>query len=344
MTQDEAFLQDIAQQPDDESIRLIYADWLDEQGQCERAEFIRIQCEREGLLLDNPRRRDLFEREEVLLEAHRDQWLTPLRDILDPPQSLVSRLFWTIFKRSNDLSWHLKYNVEFRRGFVEGLMLSASEFLTHAADLFGAVPTLRAFTLCLESDEDIEPLFACPFLRHISDLSLFYDFVRLDAAVKCLETCPHLWKLRELSLTSHLLDASCIASLATMPLTSQLTALRLYTRRNLGQPGWSEGTLGDEPVRVLSESAAFKNLRVLELCFDAVSDLGVCALALSQHLSGLEVLNLAGNQVSDAGALLLAEASYWSRMRVLDLSDNPISEAGKACLKGRFGDRVRFES
>src|SRR2546430_6015901 len=42
------------------------------------------------------------------------------------------------------------------------------------SDLFGAVPTLRAFTLYVESDEEIEPLFGCPFLRrseeHTSEL------------------------------------------------------------------------------------------------------------------------------------------------------------------------------
>jgi len=40
-----SFLADIIAHPDDDSVRLIYADWLDEQGQGERAEFIRAQCE-----------------------------------------------------------------------------------------------------------------------------------------------------------------------------------------------------------------------------------------------------------------------------------------------------------
>ena len=31
--------------PDDDTVRLAYADWLDENGQSERAEFIRVQIE-----------------------------------------------------------------------------------------------------------------------------------------------------------------------------------------------------------------------------------------------------------------------------------------------------------
>jgi uncharacterized protein (TIGR02996 family) len=45
MTHDEAFLQAILDVPDDDSPRLVYADWLEEQGQMDKAEFIRVQCE-----------------------------------------------------------------------------------------------------------------------------------------------------------------------------------------------------------------------------------------------------------------------------------------------------------
>jgi uncharacterized protein (TIGR02996 family) len=43
MTLLEAFLEDIIANPSDDVPRLVYADWLEEQGQGERAEFIRIQ-------------------------------------------------------------------------------------------------------------------------------------------------------------------------------------------------------------------------------------------------------------------------------------------------------------
>jgi uncharacterized protein (TIGR02996 family) len=43
------FIEDIVADPDDDTPRLIFADWLDEHGEEERAEFIRLQCEYAGL-------------------------------------------------------------------------------------------------------------------------------------------------------------------------------------------------------------------------------------------------------------------------------------------------------
>jgi uncharacterized protein (TIGR02996 family) len=43
MTTQEAFLQAIGETPQDDTPRLVFADWLEEQGQAQRAEFIRIQ-------------------------------------------------------------------------------------------------------------------------------------------------------------------------------------------------------------------------------------------------------------------------------------------------------------
>lgn len=45
MSDEPALLRAIREHPDDDTPRLIYADWLDEHGQPGRAEFIRVQCE-----------------------------------------------------------------------------------------------------------------------------------------------------------------------------------------------------------------------------------------------------------------------------------------------------------
>jgi uncharacterized protein (TIGR02996 family) len=56
MTSDESFLAAIIESPDDDSPRLIYADWLEDHGQPDRAEFIRVACTLEKLGEDDPRR------------------------------------------------------------------------------------------------------------------------------------------------------------------------------------------------------------------------------------------------------------------------------------------------
>ena len=43
MSDRDAFLRAIAADPADDTVRLAFADWLDEQGEADRAEFIRLQ-------------------------------------------------------------------------------------------------------------------------------------------------------------------------------------------------------------------------------------------------------------------------------------------------------------
>jgi uncharacterized protein (TIGR02996 family) len=79
MTHDEAFLQAILESPDDDTPRLIYADWLDEHGDSARAELIRVQCQLAEMGLDDPRWPGLLIREEQLVAEHADEWLGDLR-------------------------------------------------------------------------------------------------------------------------------------------------------------------------------------------------------------------------------------------------------------------------
>src|SRR5262245_13702893 len=93
MRPDEAFLQDIREHPDDDTPRLIFADWLEEHGQPERGEFIRIQCELARTPPEPPdfarppfaeaaaqdkMRRALEAREKELIDRNTHAWLAPL--------------------------------------------------------------------------------------------------------------------------------------------------------------------------------------------------------------------------------------------------------------------------
>ena len=71
MSQHAGFLRAILDDPDDDGVRLVYADWLDEHGQPERAEFIRVQCEL-ALAHEEGREADveLWGRSEDLRTAH----------------------------------------------------------------------------------------------------------------------------------------------------------------------------------------------------------------------------------------------------------------------------------
>jgi uncharacterized protein (TIGR02996 family) len=95
VTDEEALLRAIWAEPDDDAPRLVYADWLEENGQPERAEFIRVQIELASLTRPSPRRQRLLKRQGDLLILYRAEWLVPLCDSALPWQfhrGLVERL------------------------------------------------------------------------------------------------------------------------------------------------------------------------------------------------------------------------------------------------------------
>jgi uncharacterized protein (TIGR02996 family) len=109
-------LRGIAERPDEDYLRLEYADWLEEQDQPERAEFVRAQCrlveiEREmpqrqffhGLLLERDRLQD---RERALFAAHAGVWWPGERVTLDPATANIRVMGpWLIVRRGLPAEW-----------------------------------------------------------------------------------------------------------------------------------------------------------------------------------------------------------------------------------------------
>jgi uncharacterized protein (TIGR02996 family) len=78
MTEREALLRAVCEFPDDDTPRLVFADWLQEHGEDARAEFIRLQIERSRYADDSPEYVALRDREEVIENEHRLKWLAEL--------------------------------------------------------------------------------------------------------------------------------------------------------------------------------------------------------------------------------------------------------------------------
>src|SRR3954451_22388779 len=77
MTEERDFLDAIADAPDDDDLRLIYTDWLDERDD-PRGEFIRVQIELARWPEDAPERAGLAAREHELRTKYLPSWLGPL--------------------------------------------------------------------------------------------------------------------------------------------------------------------------------------------------------------------------------------------------------------------------
>src|SRR5438874_5119877 len=75
MTDRDALLTAIIAEPDEDTPRLAYADWLDENGDPDRAEFIRAQIEAERHPPKSPEHARLTKRANELLQAHYLRWI-----------------------------------------------------------------------------------------------------------------------------------------------------------------------------------------------------------------------------------------------------------------------------
>jgi hypothetical protein len=214
-----------------------------------------------------------------------------------------------------------------------------------------------------------------PWLSRVQTLYLDGDVLGQEG-IACLVDCPHLRQLRSLALRSPTLDAGDVRVLAGGRLLSQLTTLTLDTSYWPSRWNWDDEAmrprrlLGEDAVRALAESPGCRQLQMLDLTGNAVSDggaaalagspylsrlevlwlhnnrigdAGAAALAASPHLSGLQVLLLAGNAIGDAGARALAASPGLAGLKVLDLVDNPVGPAGAIPLAARFGSRVHLK-
>lgn len=123
MTDRESMIGSICEQPHDTTLRLIFADWLEERGECERAEFIRCQVELASLghkpypdPADFDRWGSLHCREQELLEV----------EDLPNPFGNDSGIVWTQYHNPTSAGC---VAVKFSRGFVESVACRLSDWI-----------------------------------------------------------------------------------------------------------------------------------------------------------------------------------------------------------------------
>jgi uncharacterized protein (TIGR02996 family) len=143
----EAFLADIVARPDDAFPRLAFADWLEEHGEYERAEFIRVQAELARLPphATDPRRDELRQHEKVLLLDHVKTWTLALAPWLDP-----TKLYWS--HAESAITGGLDGDKDpmtfrWRRGFVDTVTARCRKWLAHGPAMLAATPTVQEVRL-----------------------------------------------------------------------------------------------------------------------------------------------------------------------------------------------------
>ena len=297
MTTEEAFLADIRERPDDDAPRLIFADWLEDNDQADRAEFIRL------MLQITPRAKEdtraLRDRAGELLVRNWLRWVAPLRDSFGPNPYEP----WLSAVPSAGAIDH------FQRGLVAELTLGAPQFLYRS----GAIHRLTALTnLSLRQAGGVgKELAGCPELQWIRRLS-FIDYYSspLEAAdAAWLARSPHLTRLRQLTLFRNNIGDAGASALAEAPWLSNLKALDL-----------TENGLSSFGARCLAEAPVPVRLRLLSLSMNTLGDEGAAFLSQAPWLSRLEALSLQRTGVTSEGVSALRRRAPFVRI----YSDSPL--------------------
>lgn len=299
MNERDALLRAICDHPDDDTPRLVFADWLQENGEEERAEFIRVQVE-----LARGVDAGLDKREKELIAAHRAGWSEPFR------QFEVAGSFR-----------HFVFGVHFRRGFVWEISINDEErrFVENAAALFQLAPIERVnlfhkaqhadLTRCAEllrvkellidrqgfETEEIAALLRSKYLTNITHLDLIADDDNghLDTeGLELLGRTKTLPALRHLDLSYNWCGwmfsedrGNWVERLTTGKLVGQLETLRLRST-----------DVTDEGAQILARCKRARSLRHLDLSGNSIGEAGLRALTRSKTLSAITTLDLRENQ------------------------------------------------
>jgi uncharacterized protein (TIGR02996 family) len=198
MTDEDALLRAVIADPDDDAPRLIYADWLDENGQCERAEFIRVQIALAGMSSDDGRRPELRRVERRIIRRRGKHWTEPLRPLV------------------------LQHS--FRRGFVETADCFADEFVSRGGDLFSLAPIRHLWLF--NAHHCALQVSQCPYLNRPLSLILSHTWLG-DRDVYHLAKSPFFGRLTSLSLARNRITGVGAIYLARSPYLGSLDDLDL---------------------------------------------------------------------------------------------------------------------
>ncbi len=323
------FLEDIVAHPDDNTPRLVFADWLEEQGDSARAEFIRVQIERVSLPEWDARQVRLRLREQELIDQYGQQWKAELPTI-------------------KGIRWE-----EFHRGFVATARVASYAALqTNASACWTATPIEAITVRWPRRREYVDGIKPIPGLRELSiDGNLLG---RQEAGL--LADAPLLSTLEALTVSDCSLGLQGFHRLLQSPHLGNLTALRVPFN-SLGNGGVSAlfdavsldsleeldlsetgsyGRYGEDPIiegdglEELTLWTGMARLRSLTLSGNDVGRYGLGALLRSPDATGLKELVLRGNGLDGPAMEEFVHARPELRLEVLDLGENLLGDLSGA--------------
>jgi len=298
-TDEQPFLDAIFARYHDDGPRLIYADFLADSGDPERAELVRLQIALARIPTDHGRVPALVDRQTELITEHSEKWTEHLRD--------------------------LDVKVWFRRGVSDSVCLDAGIFLATGSELFRRVRVRRL--RLLDAAQVMPKLILSPLLAggDLRELDLCGNDLGNDG-VALLARSQFLGKLDALDLGFNALDDTGIAELAK---AGTLTGLKTLALNDNGQ-------ITGQGVKSLAESPFFAGLTGLDVSGNDIGEDGVKAVAAGPTFPALHTFRVNGNHIGDAGLAALARSRLLVRMLTrsprLEIRANAIGPAGVSVL------------
>jgi uncharacterized protein (TIGR02996 family) len=325
MSPEDAFVHDILNNPDDDTPRLVFSDWLQEHGRASHAELIRVQCELARL----PKKsRDPDEK------AHREKLAAREKELLRQPEFFprwpagMPKPEYECFKQGSDAP-KLKYE----RGFLASIRLLDGELMAPewaqspwhtllregkilAVELHGDQGGLQ--TRLLFDTYEMADLAQHPSLSRVTHLNLFEGDLT-DDNLGILARSPLLTQLRDVWLGECKTNLGAIRALVTSPSIKQLRVL------------WMDGVWSITPRRrgggvwqVWELVASSPNMASLErLWIDYLDNQGAEALIKSPYLK--ESLRLCPDPSGELGGA-------WEKRTLTDT----LSAANVKALRKRY--------
>lgn len=349
MTDPDALYRAILADPDDDTLRLIYADAVDEAGDPRRAAFVRTQVQLARVPEWDPAWVRVRHHERDLMPGAWARDLPPLPEHLD----------WARDPFRRGLPGHIEAQ-------------NAGAFLDHAEELFERFP-VEALTLRDSQLSTARRFSESPWISRLVRLAITQGMGAATARRLLGET--HYERLRELHVGAVLTTEETAVAVVRSRMFRQLTTLSCRDDRAGGQTlvneltrladpprlkvldlsgcrlspervarlvaapalaaveelDLSDNTLRAESLRALA-GATLPHLKSLHLLRTHPEGTGVRAVTRAAFLPQLRSLTLGGCYLNPPSAVALARTEGLTNLRVLDLRENTLGDRGATAL------------
>ncbi len=322
----QALVAAINEQPDDDTPRLIYADWLEESGDLNRAEFIRVQIAIAKLEHWDSEFLPLYVREKTLTKKCGKQWRSEL--------PIIPGVEWGSFRRGMMATATIIESATLSTKADQAREHAPLEALTigwpdsrRSFDDPAPIPGIRELHIHEApylGPEDISMLAWSPILGGIETLAIGDSNLGSDGVRRLLEGTG-LAFLKRLRLFNN--------AIGNEGLDAILGAFAGLEELDLSEPD-SYGRYEEDPainadgMRALADWPQMKSLRRLAISGNAIGSEGLYALVQSEHLGNLKELVARNTDLSGSSMEAFTRANRDIKFEFIDVGENYITDVG----------------